>query len=839
MDSISIQANNIIISTNDNLIKTNVFPNENSNEEMNNNGEIAYEGFPYTSNFLELSNGLDMHYLDEGSGDPIVLLHGQPTSAYLWRNIIPELAERGRVIVPELINFGLSDTTEEPLNYLEDQGTLFREFIDTLDLENVTFIGHDWGGPISLSYAVDNPDNVKALAFLESFIVPFPDVSVVDAFPEEFVAAFWSDPDLLEENAIDNNLFIEGWLFDPEFGGIANPLSESEQEVYREPFLDPEARDQLAISPRQLPFLDATGYPILDPDGVGGLPPEPVPNIEDYVEFANYLATTEVPKLLIYGNPGFASPELVLSLAESLPGFEIQAVGDEDNPAFHFIQEDVPEELSMILSEWIDSTNETPDPEPEPTSEVTTIQVTVENIAPENGVGFAQFWFGLHDGSFDLFNQGEPASESLEFLVEDGLVGLEEMILPGKLEEMVAAGLDINQLPLSVQQAIALGLDLPSLPPPPGIVAGDFLASPAGENGGTQGMVVTSIRTNSEFFDLLDDPSAFPQEVLDSITTPFFFIQAPGETETFTVTLNGTPEENRYFSYASMLFPTNDGFIGNDDPQAVEIFDEAGNFIGADFIITGEDAWDSGTEVNDESPETLLYTFETFGISVDENGTVQPHPGFLAPGEGGILDFEFNGDLVAANADFTVPDYQIARVTVTAVEEPEPPEIPDFEPNFGTVDGDVLDITGSNELVFAGSGDDLIDASNSQGGNRIYGSTGNDTFILGRADIHFGGEGEDRFFNQAAGENEVSGGADADQFWIAVAELPESALVIRDFELDIDIIGIAGIGTSSVADLDFSQNEADAIIGFNGTDLAILQNVDANSLESSGTLVFA
>lgn len=825
------------ISFTDNLIEETNSSSDVSSEESEDSQDIAFEGFPYTSNFLELDNGLNMHYLDEGSGDPIVLLHGQPTSSFLWRNIIPELAERGRVIVPDLINFGLSDTTEEPLNYLEDQGALFSEFIDTLDLDNITFIGHDWGGPISLSYAVDNPDNVKALAFLESFIVPFPDVGVVDAFPEEFVAAFWSDPDLLEENAIDNNLFIEGWLFDPAFGGIANPLSESEREVYREPFLDPEARDQLAISPRQLPFLDATGYPILDPDGVGGEPPEPVPNIEDYVEFANYLATTDVPKLLIYGEPGFADPELVLSLAESIPSFEIQAVGDEDNPAFHFIQEDVPEELGMILSEWIDSTNETPDPEPETTSEVTTIQVTVENIAPENGTGFAQVWFGLHDGSFDLFNQGEPASESLEFLAEDGLVGLEEMILPGKLEEMVAAGLDINQLPLSVQQAISLGLDLPNLPPPPGIVAGDFLASSAGENGGTQGMVVTSIRTNPELFDLLDDPSAFPQEVLDSITTPFFFIQAPGETETFTVTLEGTPEENRYFSFASMLFPTNDGFIGNDDPQAIEIFDESGNFVGADFVVTSEDAWDAGTEVNDESSENLLYTFEAFGSSIDENGTVQPYPGFLAPGEGGILDFEFNDNLVAANADFTVPDYQIARITVTAVEESEKPIQSEFEPHFGTVDGDVLEIISSNELVFGGSGDDLIDASASQGGNRIYAGSGNDSLILGQGDVLVGAEGEDRFFNQSGKENQVSGGPDADQFWIAVAELPESALIIRDFELEIDVIGVAGIGASSTADLSFSQDGNNAIIGYEGTDLAIFQGINASNLEQSATFV--
>lgn len=490
-----------------------------------------------------------MHYLDEGSGDPIVLLHGQPTSSFLWRNIIPELAQRGRVIVPDLINFGLSDKTEEPLNVIEDHGALFSEFIDTLGLEDITFIGHDWGGPIELTYAVDNPDNVKALAFFESAIVPFPDVSVVSAFPEQFAATFWSDPELLEQNAIDNNLFIEGWLFDPAFGGIANPLTEAEQEVYREPFLDPEAREQLAIAPTQLPLLDPTGFPILDPDGVGGLPPETVTGIEEYIEFANYLATTEVPKLLVYGNPGFADSELVLSLAESLPGFELESIGNAENPVFHFIPEDAPEELSAVLGEWYDTSVAI---NSEPDTETTTLQITVENIAPENGAGFAALWFGLHDGSFDVFDPGDPASKSLEFLVEDGLVGLEEEVLPGILDEVIAAGLDPNNLPLSVQQALALGLDLSTLPPPAGTLAGDFLSSDAADNGGTQGMVVTDIRTNPELFDLLDENSDFPQEVLESIENPFFLIQASGETETFTVTLEGTPEQNRYFSFASI-----------------------------------------------------------------------------------------------------------------------------------------------------------------------------------------------------------------------------------------------------------------------------------------------
>ena len=810
----------------DEMNTNNDLPPETSQQD----GEIAYPGFSYESNFVELSNGLNMHYLDEGSGDPIVLLHGHPTSAYLWRNIIPELAEKGRVIVPDLINYGLSDKTDEPVDFIEDQGAFFSEFVDKLGLENVTFVGHDWGGPIGLSYITDNPDNVKALAFLESFIVPFPDVSVVDAFPDEFVEAFWSNPDVLETNAIDNNLFIEGWLFDPAFGGIAEELSEAEKEIYRQPFLDPESREQFLLSPRQLPFLDTTGYPILDPDGVGGLPPEPVKDIAEFSNFASYLATTDVPKLLIYSNPGFADPELVLSLANAIPGFETVAIGDADNPAFHFIQEDAPEELSDALGDWLDSTVNPDEPEPEMN---TTLKVTIENIAPENGIGFAATWFGFHDGSFDTFNAGESSSKALEFLAEDGLVGLEEIILPGVLEGAAAAGLDIANLPTAVQQAIALDLNLSELPPPPETLAGDFNLSAAGDNGGTQGMVVTSIRKNPELFDLLDDPSAFPQDVLDSVSNPFFFIQAPGETESFTVTLNGDESQNRYFSFASMLFPTNDTFMGNDDSTEFEVFNEDGDFVGGEFIITSDMVWDAGTEVNDEAFDTLLYTFEAFGSSVDENGTIQEFPGFKPPGDGGVLDFEFNGNLVAENADFTVPDYQIAKITITEVTEPEEPENPGFEPNFGTVEGDILEVDTKSELVFAGDGDDLIDTSISQGGNYVFAGGGNDTIVLGYDDVIRGGDGDDRFFNQAGRDNLVTGGEGADQFWVAVANLPTEALTISDFELDSDVIGVAGIGATSVADLDFTAAGDNSILSYNNTDLAIIRGVDAIALEGA------
>ena len=328
--------------------------------EINSSSTIAFENFPYNSNFLELSNGLKMHYLDEGSGETILLLHGNPTSSFLWRNIIPSLASRGRVIAPDLINFGLSDQTD-PLNFIE-HGQFVSELIESLNLKNIIFIGHDWGGPIGLTYAARNPEQVKALAFFESPVVPLPNIQVL---PSDFVEAF-IDPANSRTNIVDNNLFVEGFLFDPAFGGIANMPTESEKTVYRQPFLTPSAREQIFIFPPQIPFINTTGHPIYDPDGPGGNPPQPVPNIGEFINFANYLATTEVPRLVIAGIPGFIDPNLVLALAQTIPGLEAQTVGSATDPAFHFLPEDVPLQLSEVLADWLDTEVITSVPESSP-----------------------------------------------------------------------------------------------------------------------------------------------------------------------------------------------------------------------------------------------------------------------------------------------------------------------------------------------------------------------------------------------------------------------------------------------------------------------------------------
>ena len=163
-----------------------------------------------------------------------------------------------------------------------------------------------------------------------------------------------------------------------------------------------------------------------------------------------------------------------------------------------------------------------------------------------------------------------------------------------------------------------------------------------------------------------------------------------------------------------------------------------------------------------------------------------------------------------------------------------------IEPVFGSLDGDVIEVSDSDRLIFAGDGNDLVDALISDGSNRIYAGSGDDTLILGqgatRSDAEgsrlVGADGADRFFVTNGGNNTMTGGEGADQFWVTTAEIPEAANTITDFTIDEDVIGIAGLGVS-YDDISIAPQGNDALISTNNSDLGIIQNIDANSLSES------
>jgi len=228
--------------------------------------------------------GSQMSYVEAGEGPVVLLQHGNPTSSYLWRNIIPLVAPHARCIAPDLIGMGASDKPD--ISYrVEDQARYFEAFIEALDLKDVVLVLHDWGSALGLDWARRHEDRVRGLALME-FIYPIPTWLDIDPKGAEAFRAFRSDQG--RKLLIDENRFIEQIL--P--GGVVRRLSDEEMTAYRAPFLDPASREPVYRFPNELP--------------IAGAPADIWAMAEAYCA---WLIETETPKLLFYADPGaFISP---------------------------------------------------------------------------------------------------------------------------------------------------------------------------------------------------------------------------------------------------------------------------------------------------------------------------------------------------------------------------------------------------------------------------------------------------------------------------------------------------------------------------------------------------
>lgn len=277
-------------------------------------------------------NGRRMAYVETGKldGDPIVFLHGNPTSSYLWRNIIPYAESLGRCIAPDLIGMGdsdkLPDSGPDRYRFVEH-----REYLDALLDQlgvnsNVTLVIHDWGSGLGFDWANRNRDAVKGIAYMEAMVKP----RAWSDFPEKARSAFEAMRSAKgEEMVLDGNFFVETML--PR--SIMRELTREEHDEYRRPFLDPgESRRPTLTWPRQIPL-----------DG------EPVDVAQIMADYAEWLPTSEVPKLFIDAQPGAIlsdgpSRDFCRSWANQT---EVQVAG------IHFIQEDSPDEIGQALSDWL------------------------------------------------------------------------------------------------------------------------------------------------------------------------------------------------------------------------------------------------------------------------------------------------------------------------------------------------------------------------------------------------------------------------------------------------------------------------------------------------------
>ena len=282
----------------------------------------------FTKNFAEVK-GKQIAYIEEGQGDPVVLIHGNPTSSFLWRNIIPELMDYGRVIVPDLIGHGDSEklnTDEWPEKYnLESAYSYVDGLLQQVNSDkNVTLVLHDWGSAIGFLWAMRHPKSVKAVAYMEAIVKP---MKWTD-WPETATGIFKGFRSEKGEDLILNrNLFIEAVL--P--GSIIRTLSNSEMDAYRAPYLKPTHRQPMLSWPRQIPL-----------DG------SPVNVVNLVKQYGTFMLNSQIPKLFINADPGSILVGRPREFCRSWPNQkEITVTG------LHFIQEDSPNEIGQAVANWI------------------------------------------------------------------------------------------------------------------------------------------------------------------------------------------------------------------------------------------------------------------------------------------------------------------------------------------------------------------------------------------------------------------------------------------------------------------------------------------------------
>ena len=272
--------------------------------------------------------GREMACVDVGSGAPIVFQHGNPTSSYLWRNVIPHLEDQGRCIAIDLIGMGdsdkLPDSGPDRYTFVEHR-EYFDGALEALGAtSDVTFVIHDWGSALGFDWANRHRSAVRGIAYMEAIVRPLR----WEEWPEAATRLFqgFRSP-AGEQMILEKNVFVENVL--P--GSVIRKLSDAEMEVYRRPFREPgESRRPTLSWPRQIPL-----------DG------EPADVVEIVASYADWLASSELPKLFVNAEPGAILIGEQREFCRRWPNQTEVTV-----PGNHFLQEDSPDAIGRAVAEW-------------------------------------------------------------------------------------------------------------------------------------------------------------------------------------------------------------------------------------------------------------------------------------------------------------------------------------------------------------------------------------------------------------------------------------------------------------------------------------------------------
>lgn len=286
--------------------------------------------FPFEYQYAKV-NGSRMAYVEDGTGLAVLFIHGNPTSSYLWRNIIPFVSDTHRAIAVDLIGMGASDKPDIGYTF-QDHYAHLEGFIDELGLKDITLVLHDWGGGLGSYYATNHPDNVRAVVMMEAAAPPALPIPTWDAVPNPEVRATFQgfrDPEMGPKIILEQNMFIEGLL--P--GAVIRPLGEAEMAAYRAPFPTPESRKPVLVWPNEIPI-----------EG------KPARNVEVMQAIAGWLGTSEQPKLYLYASPGLIiSPEAAAFIPQVMKNVQTRFIG----AGIHYVQEDQPEVIGRNISDWL------------------------------------------------------------------------------------------------------------------------------------------------------------------------------------------------------------------------------------------------------------------------------------------------------------------------------------------------------------------------------------------------------------------------------------------------------------------------------------------------------
>ena len=273
--------------------------------------------------------GHKMAYIDEGEGRPIVFLHGNPASSYLWRNIIPYVTDGHRAIAPDLMGMGDSDKPAMTETYHESAHYL-HTFLDSLDLKNAVLVIHDWGSALGWHYARTRPDRISAVAFMEAMAPPFMPMEDMSVLPPELVEFMTGirTPGIGEQMIMEQNLFLDAFMRH-DGGG----LSDEVMAEYNRPYPTAASRKILLDWPREIPM---EGSPA---------------DVHAVVQAnSDFVAESTFPKLMFHVSPGAVIPDFAADwIKANLINIEAIHLGEGG----HFIQEQYPDEIGKGLADWL------------------------------------------------------------------------------------------------------------------------------------------------------------------------------------------------------------------------------------------------------------------------------------------------------------------------------------------------------------------------------------------------------------------------------------------------------------------------------------------------------